>query len=81
MQVGDPITWVHTGALNVDEPGPRLFFTQVADVSLPWFRVDGSPGLFTVQDEGTTWINGRHARDSETGKALLAAYALDRCVA
>ena len=34
--------------------------------------------VFSLEDEGRTWIRGKHAPNSEGVKALLATYALSQ---
>lgn len=81
MKVGEPITYVFSNALNVVQPGPCLYWSRVADVSMSWFTVDGLPGILPNDAEGTSWICGHYAAGHAEGVALLAAYALARSVA
>lgn len=90
MKVGDPVTYVDTvavGPFPLDRTYRRvrkgLVRSEIEEIlSYAVFLVtkNGSPFLGPDQ-EGVRWVYGHHTEKSETGKALLAAYALYRCAA
>ncbi len=48
-------------------PWPTKVVTACAELGVLGLNVD---------DEGVTWIRGRHEADSEEARALLASYAI-----
>lgn len=88
MKVGEPITYVDFVSAGWAPRGGEHFrkglvcshIAEVLSYSVFLVEKNGSPFL-GGEDEHIRWVYGHHTERSETGKALLAAYALSRGLA